>query len=625
MNQADKHERRTWGTLGRAGFWVNSFMLSFVAPPFLVCACAMVGLLVFAVFVQIPLHNWYDLPSSGLAATFCLVFTLIGTWLALGYWIRRSPAKVTLRDDAIVRYSITGTKTFPYDKILRAFVTAPTHEHERSTRLCLHLSTRWRDMTIPLDRIVERGPAHAMREEFDLLLVSLSEKLERHGRQLELGVPRTSVTHDGHPALFDLHWPHRRVLLRRALRADSDELPADLDKHRDPKAWPSMKLAWMLRPTPYLFSIFLVIPTIVLAAMEDLAPAFFALPLLGFVSALSIPAWNHCKGQWLALRAGEALLPETLVGQHRINHKPTLYRPAPGCRVDMETQKVHRPDGKVHDFAHIKRVAYGPPPMERHRVQDSLQRAIAMTSWELALHTQDESAQIYTNASVDIVRYGDLDAGYAAFNWTLARNLAKASGAELVLAHERLPRDHVGRSLVVRLASDVNQYDPEPLRQQLSGSTIKSRVHIHQDEETFCAWGPLSRLPEHCASPPLWRSALAILALALIPFGYPLAGLFAGYFIVTAIGQWLTSRHFQTPGFVMDRAGVWVRGVCIPWESVEESTLMPVAPGPVLFCGENSVLVVGHLGSSYLERAWLGCEAYRWMRNNLQEFGIDAV
>ena len=174
----------------------------------------------------------------------------------------------------------------------------------------------------------------------------------------------------------------------------------------------------------------------------------------------------------------------------------------------------------------------------------------------------------------------------------------------------------LGQPLAQRLASDVVRYDPDSVRSGFGGR--EPQVHIRSTPERFEAWGPLTRLPESCATPPVYRLLLAVLCLAALPWFAP-AGMIAGYLIATAGHDLIMHRHFGRPGFLMDREGVWVRGERLSWDELEHATLLPVSPGPLLFAGPRSVLVAGYLGGTYRERAWLGCAAWRWIQDNVSE------
>jgi hypothetical protein len=170
--------------------------------------------------------------------------------------------------------------------------------------------------------------------------------------------------------------------------------------------------------------------------------------------------------------------------------------------------------------------------------------------------------------------------------------------------------------LVERLAEDVVRYDPVTARSVLGDRAPSLKIEATDDH--FVAWGPLTRFPESCASPPIYRLSLAALSLISLPF-FPPGGMIAGYLIASAGHDLIMHQHFRQTGFRMDRDGVWVRGKCLTWDELEHATLMPVCAGPLFFAGDRHVLVTGYMGGTYGERAWLGCAAWRWIQDNICE------
>jgi hypothetical protein len=306
---------------------------------------------------------------------------------------------------------------------------------------------------------------------------------------------------------------------------------------------------------------------------------------------------------------GSSALPEAL---------PPRLVPAPGCVADLGQGTLRRPDGRVLEIGSLESITYGP---ERGAAAAS-GSGMATAAWHMSVTLREEpgrSQEIFHNASVDVVRHGDLDGGYALFNWVMARELARSGKARLTLAQGKVSASELGVPLMERLRRAATRYDPGPLEGERAAVARSLRVEV--TPERFVVWGPLWRQPEGCAAPPLWTALGALLALALAPTGLLVAGLLAGYLGSQVIHQWLTLRHFARPGFVLDQAGVWVRGEHIGWGSLEQSSLLPVSAGPLLFAGPRSLLVAGHLGASYAERAWLGCAAYRWVQEHVCEEG----
>ncbi len=628
MQETAQSAPRTWGVIKPAWFWIMSLLLGPGALAAMVLACGVVlGLVIYAPLVMLGSDErlagtiWaMDGARTGELFTACFILgAAIGGAAILARWATRALTHIRMDDEALTCWTLSGRRRLAWGDIVRAFVTQGGGPDDNPT---LHLWTRWRDLSLPMDRIADDLMTGLQREAFELFLREVRGHLAPLGISVEEDVPVSALTDAAGPVRHLLMWPHRRLLVRAMLRQSGPEPPAD---QRQPMA--SMRLAWLLRPAP-LMAASVTVGALGMARWWIEHPSALALLTgAGLLLGLLIPLWNWLKELSMARRSRGALTPELLVGHDTAPEPlPELLLPARGCHVDLKGGQIGRPDGQIFPIGDVGLVEYGPPRRastqwagdqraETQRAGDLRQQA-----WHLALGmraTPGQTREIFHNASVDIVRHGDIDAGYAVFNWITSRSIALQAGADLVLAQGRVPAAWVGQQLRERLARDVVRYDPAPLAGQVHAE--RPGVRIRQTPERFEAWGPLVRLPEACATPPLYKGALGLLALALIPTGFVPAGLLAGWMLVGALHDLLTARHFGRPGFMMDAEGVWVRGRCVPWESLEQSTLMPVAPGPILFAGERRVLIVGHLGATYAERAWLGCAAYQWIQSHHPE------
>jgi hypothetical protein len=551
--------------------------------------------------------------GTGTSTVFELLFavSVIGCVLtAAVHWASRTPLSVRLDEEGIRVWSVLGPKSFRWSEVTRAFVTVPARDGATSVRPVLHLWSRWRDMALPVNRLFGHEPVTRRLSLFDALCESVEQELGPHGRLITRGVPTTAVTDTRASVRYLLHWPHRRILSRRAAHLDSTEAaPVD---HR--LELPSIALAWSFRPAP-IAALVVGVAILVFARWFsgwESAPIWLA--GLGLLGAFVLPLWNEMKRVFMGVTNGADLTPEMLIGHHRLDTLPRRLIPAPGCALDLEHDRIRRPDGRFFSVDEIVGVEYGPA-----REQGISRRLDG--PWHLAVTTERDGQQqpfeIYSNASADIVKHGDLDAGYAVFNWMTARELALRSKCGLVLANGRVLASQVGQPLRTRIDAELTRYDPTEIGEEMAQKGETSTIHMHITPDRFEAWGPLARQPEHCATPPIWKLTLAAVAVASIGTGFVAGGLIAGYLMATSIHDLLTHVHFRAPGFAMDADGVWVRGVCIPWDELEESTLLPIAPGPILFAGSKSLTVAGHLGETYNDRALMGCSAYSWIRQNV--------
>ena len=605
-----RSSRTCWGNPTRLGFWFNSLVLGplvlGVTATLGAAIGSLLGLLLQALFVGVGDHLMGSSWSIGGAGA--LAGALLASLTVLVWWISQTPRAVWTDDEKIVCWGLTGRTTIRWEDVVHAFVTTPTRAYEPDAHQTLHLTTRWRDLALSVSLITDTGHTTSQRvETFKTFVDTVQRHLEAKGGHLEREVPITSITNVAAPVRYMLYWPHRRLLARRFHALDTATAqPID---HHAPRG--SMALGWLFRPAPIAAT--LVSAGLIVASLDSAASSM--LTVGGVLMALFIPLWNSLKETLQRTRNKNGWMPETMIGQHTLSDAlPSRLVPAPSCVIDFNTEQIHRPDGKVCRFDEIASVEYGPPKRVGQR------QTILPTAWHLAVYREGEPRkphEVYSNASVDIVRHGDLDPGYAAFNWITARELAVKTGANLILATGRVGRTRVGHPLAERLREDITRYDPAPLAEQMERSGERPRLAIHATDDRFDVWGPLIRQPEHCATPPLWKGALLAVAVGLMTVGFIPAGLLAGYLIASAIHDLITWSHFRAPGFTLDRDGVWVRGVCIPWDDLEESTLMPVAPGPILFAGSRTVLIAGHLGASYHERAWLGCAAYDWINQRI--------
>jgi len=617
VSEARGQDRVSFGEAALGGGLITVFAL----PPLMLLTAAVgwalgavAGVLLGAPFLAEPrlAHTFLGQVSGEwvwLAAWSSMAVAALITW---AHWFSRSPMQVEVEGAELSYRGALWRRRIHARDVVRAFVTS--HPGEPGT---LQLWTRWGDAVIPARRVVGATRPEAFGE----LTEAVAAALAREGKHLELGVPPSEVTNADRLWLWWLFWPHRRVLVRRAERLDG---PAGASDHR--QALPSLALAWLLRPAPWalLVTTLAALGWVAWGTTAEDAPVL--LIGVGLLSSLALPAWNALKGHAHHLWNGKGLTPEALVGHVALAEVPTRLVPAPGCLIHLGERRLSRPDGMAIAFDDIARVEYG-PVSGASAGRDALQGAIASTVWHLAVtRTAQElrrPIEVYGNASLDIVRYGDLDAGYALFNWTTAREVAMAAGAELVLATGRVGQHRLGEVLAARLERDLTRYDPEAIVSAMAQRGERCRVHVRANADTFEAWGPLTRQPELCATPPIFKAVGLVVCILLMTLGYSPAGLLAGYLLSRIVADVVTAMHFARTGFAMDRTGVWVRGVCIRWQELEASTLMPIVAGPVLFCGPGRMMVVGHLGGSYHERAWLGCAAYDWIRRNVQLEALD--
>ncbi|MEL6179629.1 MAG: hypothetical protein AAFS10_11790, partial [Myxococcota bacterium] len=512
MSSAQEHTRstRAWGNQTRLGFWFNSLVLGPLVLGVAATLGAALGSLM-AMLIAALFHTSTDV--SYLGAWGALGGAALAAWTVLVWWLSQTPRAVWTDDEKIVCWSLTGRTTFRWDSIVHAFVTTPTRAYEPAARQTLHLTTRWRDLALPVPLVTDASQPMSKRvETFREFVDTVQTHLERHGGHLEREVPITSITNAHAPVRYTLYWLHRRVLAWRFHRLNTaTQQPIDHHTTR-----PSMALGWLFRPTP-LAALILGVALTVLCIGDE--PRARLLTVGGLIlMALFVPLWNSLKEALLRTRGNSAWMPETMIGQHTLKGElPQRLIPAPSCVIDFEQQQIHRPDGKVCAFDDIAAVEYGPARRQGSR------RTILPTAWHLAVFrhgSPNTPHEVYGNASVDMVRHGDLDPGYAVFNWVAARELALVTGANLYLATGRVGATHVGRTLAERLRDDITRYNPAPLAAEMKRSGEKPRIAIAATDERFDAWGPLIRQPEHCATPPIWKTSLLGAALVLMWFGF---------------------------------------------------------------------------------------------------------
>lgn len=617
MNQ-EQDKRQLWGVVRPAWFWLTSL---FFGLPLLGLSMAVSGV-TLGLLVKAPLSmlgsdprldgTLWSMKGYGGEELFAMVFVIgavMTAALLIARWLDHALSRVKVTETGVEVWSLYGRKTLRWDKMVRAFVTRGA---ERDGELTLHLWTRWQDLALPMGRVVEARDEAAQREAFGEFLSHVRGHLESAGLSLEEDVPLSVLTDAGWPIRHRLYWAHRRVLSWRAAALRDRREP--LDQRRP---LPSLQWAWLFRPAPVMTAASM---TGVLLWVRWGTVSEFALPALtwgGLAMFGAIPLWNLLKDRLLRAQNQGALSPEMLVGCQEVpDPLPATLLPARGCHVDLERGVVSRPDGRSFSFDAIEVVDYGPPG--RYESPARKDRALRQEAWHLALglsKTPSRMSEIFHNASADIVRHGDVDAGYAVFNWVTARAIALGARADLILAQGRVAGSRVGKTLVELLASDVVRYEPEALAGSLDSA--RAGVHVQDSGEFFEAWGPLVRQPESCAAPPLWKYVGLALMLGLMFIQFVPGGMLAGWLLASIVHDTITAQHFSRPGFRLDKSGVWVRGQCLPWDELEQSTLMPVAPGPVLFTGRRQVLVVGYLGGTYAERAWLGCAAYSWIQRHI--------
>jgi hypothetical protein len=597
---------------GRSGSVWQLALWALVGPPMAVVA-AFAGSLLTALVVLWPHYiltadpRFWEVPPSGLMAIVA-VGAGAGVVALLLHFPRTLGRRVLLSDDDLVVWTALGRTTIRWDDVVRAFVTT---RRGGDSDVCLHVWTRWREVAVSSPRLVGTGPDSV--GEFEAFLRDVDARLDGRGKHLEGGVPASALTHVSDAVRYALFWPHRRYLAWRLAR-DGDGPVAD---HR--AAPVAMALGWVFRPAPVAAAVAILSLTALVRFGTTATWAPTALAFTGLLGLVALPAWNALKDRWHRLMETGTMRPEELVGGTGLpSDLPHRLVPAPGCEVDFEARRVRRPDGRTYSFDDISVVVYG-PTRAGGVSSTSADSGLPVEPWQMAVRTlgvHGAEHEVYHNASVDVIRHGDLDGGYAAFNWVLAREVALRSEADLQLAQGRVRAGQVGRPLVERLATDVVRYDPESVRSAFGDRA--PQIRIEADDEKFEAWGPLTRFPEGCATPPLYRLLIAAVCLAITPW-LPPASLLAGYLIATSGHDLIMQRHFARPGFRMDKEGVWVRGERLSWEELEHATLLPVSPGPILFAGPRTVLVPGYLGGTYRERAWLGCAAWRWIQDHVCE------
>lgn len=620
--------RRSWGIRQGFGFW----FLSMAVGPFVLLAASLCGVAAATLLLIAPvmllasdprLHHSqiWDMDhgmGASLSALALIAGGLVGAFMALARWSQRAWSRINVEEDQLTFWSLLGQRRLPWGEVLRAFVTG-TEEDGQLDAWTLHLWTARHQLALPIWRVVpERDPENprrSRRDGFEAFLRQIEGHLAQAGRTMERGVPVTALTDVSWPVRYALLWPHRQWLVRQH-RHLLEAAQNPVDHH---EAIRSLRLAWWLRPSPMAAALVGAVALIWArwGTSHDAVP--WVMGVLGLGLGVVLVLWNRALDLWRRWRWPGTLAPEMLIGHNRVPQElPSRLLPARGCLVELERGTVGRPDGSHIPIAELREVRYGPPRQEL--VQGALSSGLATPAWHMSVVLQGEPPQtreIFHNASVDVVRHGDLDAGYAMFNWILARELALRSQASLTLAQGRIAPGHLGKPLAEVLGDSPVRYDPAPLEAAMQAQAPSLRVSV--SPERFEVWGPLWRQPESCATPPLWKALGALVALALVPTGLMAAGMVASYLGTAALHQWLTQRHFARPGFVLDRQGVWVRGQCVAWGELEQTSLMPVAPGPVLFAGARSLLVAGHLGASYAERAWLGCAAYRWIQDQVSQ------
>lgn len=593
-----------WGEKREVGFWLSSILAAPLLSLFLLCAGAFLGLL-SAFFITGPLAAslWAsessDLNASIAAGAFLLSMALGAAALLLEAclrWKRRASSRVLL-DLEGVRVPWGGS--IKWTDLRRAFLVGGKVRGEWA----LHLWTSAGELVIQSSQVFRPGVLD-FYDSSEAFLASVEEHLNRIRCPLVRGVPRNLVTAQGSEVLFFLFRPHR-WWLRRSMEgiASATEPPSD---HRE--ALRSMRSAWKLEIPSFVVVLGLVMG-VVTTSLEGVWPVLsFA---MGGAVALLGALWSTLRAiQREPHTSQKRWTPDAFAGFHE-SPDPEKMRlvPANGCVIDA--RGVSRPDRQRFAFEDgIAEVEYGP-----HRVGGHLDGSLGALAeaWRMALRMRDERdfQEIFHNASADVVRHGDLDEGYALFNWICAREVARRANARLILSNGRVRR--VGSLLRDRLEDEVVRYRPEELRRACWG--LRFRV----TEDRFEVWGPLVRFPEVCAVMPFWKALGAVVSLGLCLLGASAAVFPLVYCALSAWREWTVARHFSRPGFSMDREGVHVRGRCISWEELEISTLMPVAPGPILFAGPRHLLVAGHLGGTYAERSWLGCAAYQWIQENVCE------
>lgn len=611
MNASTKtQEPSPVGSWGTAGSVWQLVLWALVGPP-MAAVAAFAGGVAAAIGVLWPLWvlgedpRFVTVPPE-VKAGIAVVGALAGVAALLTYLPRSLSRRVLLSDADVVVWTALGRTTLVWDDVLRAFVT--TRRGDRGA--CLHLWTRWREVTVPAHRLVGDGPHCAAQ--FADFLRDVGARLDRRGKHLEGGVPAGALTNPANAVRYALFWPHRRYLAWQLSRSHA----GPVDHRRAPAA---MALGWLFRPAPVAAVLTLLGVTTVVRFGTHASWAPATLGVVGLLAALALPAWNALKDRGHRLFESSSVRPEELVGGTGLpTELPARLVPAPGCEVDLEARTLRRPDGRKFPFDDVSVVVYG-PTRAGAASSTSADAGLPVEPWQMAVRTHGlhgAEHEIYHNASVDVIRHGDLDGGYAAFNWVLAREVALRSQADLQLAQGRIAAAQVGTTLVQRLGADVVRYDPEPVRAAFGDRT--PQIHIRSDADHFEVWGPLTRFPESCATPPVYRLACSALCLLALPW-FPPAGMMAGYLLATAGHDLIMHRHFARPGFRMDRQGVWVRGDHLSWAQLEHATLLPVSPGPLLFAGPRKVLVAGFLGGTYRERAWLGCAAWRWIQDHVSE------
>ncbi len=615
-------QRQEWGVSGGLGFWFSSIVFG----PVLLFIGGLCGAALMMLLTIVPLAllgddprlsggfwGWPQISLGDLSGGLAFVGFILGALALFLRWNQRTRTRLILTEEALVCERVLWRRRFRWSEVMRAFVTG-TEDAEELTTWTLHLWTPWREISLPIWRVVpafdSNAPARDRRKSFEEFLSQVEEHLHASGLTLERGIPVSPVTDASMPLRYLLLWPHRRWLSwhhNRLLQA-GEKSPVN---HRSPL--PSLRVAWWLRPAPgaLVFVTAVLVLWVRWGTTAQWAPS--AMAWLGLLMVAAVPGWNLFKEAILRSRHQDSLCPEMVIGQtHLPESLPTKLLPARACVVDLKKGRIDRPDGRHFMVKDLSAVEYGP---SRGQGTPALDSGMAVRAWHMAVEKKDQRGhmhEVFHNASVDMVRHGDLDGGYAVFNWVLARELALAASGSLRLAQGRVTPGDLGKPLVEVLEKDLVRYDPDSMQE--ARAKMRATIHMASDADHLDVWGPLVRLPESCATPPLWKMLAIVLLLALIPKTLMVAGLWAGYLIAVSMHQWLTAQHFARPGFRLDAQGVWVRGECISWDELEMTSLMPVSTGSIVFAGRRTLLVAGHLGGSYAERAWLGCAVYQWIQ-----------
>ena len=597
-------DTRTWGR----SKLTTVRICTLVAIPFVV-----VGVICFVLISLLMLSTIaHDLSAAGISewspllfgavSVFCTCLTIL---VISNWWLRVSPHTIWTDDEKVVCTSIVGKTTIFWTQVIQAVVI---EDHtlgleQRVQQLCL--TTRWRTLLISPRQILSSSLSlHERQRYIDDFLGSVQSHLEAQGVHLDRNQPTTHLLYS--PWIPQLiFWPHRRILARKFEQINS---PQGRERINHYKKLPSLHLGWVFRAVPSPVAA-VVLSTLTLATLAMDGGLGTALILCA--ALIGVPLFNACMQKFAGI--ANTLQPEMMVGRDTFQGDlaETLV-PAPMCAINLKGRYVQRPDGKRWSFDEIEAVSFGPKP----RRGDAQVMSVTPKTWQLAIRERGEKGEtyvIYNNANIDMIWHGDLDGGYALFNWIAAREIAFRSEASMTLATGTTPYERLDQTLIERLDNDLTNYAPDPLRDAIDRSGFASRVWIDRDETSLHTWGPLVRQPARYAAPPLWKALMVVAGLVVVGSGGGALAPWVGYLIALTIHEMIMFWHFQTPGFTLDHKGVWVRGHCLPWHSLRETSLMPVSSGPIFFTAPRSLMVAGHLGSSYHERAWLGCSVYDWM------------